>query len=444
MKRFVERIRVILDSLQDFKEHVENRTGVLISSIERAITAIYQFTLVEIRTMTNTAELYSGAFAQRYLNDLTPMKYILPNIIDHISVAEEIANRCFEMKFITTSEILNMCIFHIDNAIKHAEAVKDYSQICPNYFWMQGQTLPKCYIKLKRISDSLHNTTHLIRQICSNSGNNSEDMYDEIRFLKQTMKTDLAGTAHCKFDFISVLQDTKQTMKGVEGHIITQLDAKLLFNYTILLEKLHNELRNIYTFERELSSLLTAYARNETTKLKIAKYFSQFDIVNGDTYFERIMWQLDEKVFDHFSVKIKAMEYNVREWLMTGIRAMGDLLPYCRSDIVESAIRQLRIWRYPLVNLDAREFIVYLYKPEETWRAWPTSMSFVDMLEKGQGLHVVRNITMAFGQVLIEPISGFKSDMHNTFSEIKTYISDLKGDLDGYRVDNTLNNNFIM
>ena len=447
MKRFVERIRFIVSTFQNFKLHVENRTVTLIGTVEKAIAAIHQFTLTEIRSVTNIATQYKQnnyRLSDRYVNDLLPMELLWSHFDHYVAMAAGMREQCMETRYRHIVEILRMGIFHIDGVLEQVDFMKVSNQMCPRHFWMHRDNLPKCDISFKEISDSLHNVTDLLGQMCSGSGNDTNDIYNDISLLHETVKKELEGMTHCNFDFISVLQNATQIHKDIENDIKKEMNTKLIFDYSIVLRKFRNELRDIGKLEKELTTLLTSYTRNETTKLEIAKRISMLNVLSGGTPFDRILWQLEEKVFGRFAFKIKTMEYNVRQWLMSGIRSMVVLVPFCHGDVVENAIRKLNIWRNPVVNLDAREFIVYSLKPGETWRTWPTATSFVELVEIGHDSNILHDITRSFGEALIEPINGLKSDMHRAFSEIKTSISDLKDDLGKFRIDNTLNNNFIM
>ena len=184
------------------------------------------------------------------------------------------------------------------------------------------------------------------------------------------------------------------------------------------------------------------YAYN-ISKLELAKSLwnakSKMDVFR---YMEAVLFKTDLDAILKLKTEAQSMKSNIQKWYVASLAAVSSMIGYFRKDGVELNIRNLNIWRKPVIDLRTPEVLKYSYNIVETWRAWPASVPLQNLITPG-GSQYISDILEGYMVGINEALYEVQHTSLTAKEEAVAAFDSLWDMLQSYKQQSQIDDNFI-
>ena len=215
------------------------------------------------------------------------------------------------------------------------------------------------------------------------------------------------------------------------------------FNYERIAATVGGKLDYLENLTIRLIRGMAAYANNETTKLDLSDKIGLDTLTDVTELLNAILNVIDLNAINMLLSRTDALTQHVIRWYITGLESIGKLESHFDSHIIEDNMRNLNIWRDPVVRLDMANILNLKYDLGESWKTWSSEISLSELLMHRLFDGIITGIAERYRDILRKELLEIKAGYVLSIDQITNSLKRLAEDYESMRGESLMDDSFV-
>ena len=470
IRRLSQSIEMVVIRLNHFIRKEAVHTGSALGRINNALVEIQQVVLHDISVMESLVDNYKqkydsflGVRIEHFLYFLDSADYHLDHVIlrlerDPMDMSLYGNHHEYKgvMDFGSNAFVQAMAVFdilrlsllsigEINTMVPLTDLEDNVKKALPSSLWSSDEQWRKCEGLFEREAKTYKRYVQLLYKALHNwqeSGGPGDwpGLLREKSLIRKHRITSLKQCVKEYKDTISKALDSLSNMKSTTQYT---MNTGTTYDAQAFEDTLKGDLKAISDSAPWLHRQMVKYHANDISKLDLVENVLTVN-KKEDTvrYMEKVLFKTDLDAIFKLRTEVQVLKTQIQKWYVAGVGAIISLLDYFERDELESKMRNLSLWRQPVVDFRTPEVLKYSYSVDETWRTWPASVPLQHLITPS-GMQYISNILDGYmagiNQVLYEV-----SHRSNTVKDDAIAAFDaLWMELQSYKRQSQIDNSFV-
>ena len=248
---------------------------------------------------------------------------------------------------------------------------------------------------------------------------------------------------HCANEYKYTLNKALNDLSSIKMAAGDTVKKGTDINIQLFESSIEEHLKAISALGLWLYQHIDRYCAYNISKLDVAKSIlnakSKMDAVR---YMKAVLFKTDLDAILKLKTEAQSIKSNIQKWYVSSLAAVSSMIGYFRKDDVESNIRNLNLWRKPVIDLRTPEVLKYSYNIGETWRAWPASVPLQNLITPG-GSQYISNILEGYMVGINEALYEVQHTSSTAKEEAVAAFDSLWDMLQSYKQQSQIDDSFI-
>ena len=234
----------------------------------------------------------------------------------------------------------------------------------------------------------------------------------------------------CAREYRDIITRALGDISDVKSAAEETLSTGTSFDPQAFEDSLKEDLKAIRIWGSWLDEQLLRYYTHNTSKLDLAQTLltvkTQDDIAR---YMETILFKTDLSAVFKLETDAQRLNTNMQKWYVAALSAVNSLLGYVDRDEMESKMRNISLWRKPVVDLHSPEVLKFSYSFDETSRTWPSSVSLQNLITPDGSRYIsdiLEGYMSGLGEAMYEVQRTSQASKEETVTEFRALWEDLQ------------------
>ena len=247
----------------------------------------------------------------------------------------------------------------------------------------------------------------------------------------------------CTNEYRSTITKTLGELSSIKTAAEDTLNTGKGFDFKSFKGTFERDLEVISATGSRLHAQIKKHTAHNISKLEFAKQLlSAKSKEDMGRYMETIFFKTDSEAVSKMRTEARELKTIIQKWFVAGLRAITSLLDYFDEDEVEYNMRNLSLWRQPIVDLRTADVLKYLLNVDETWRTWPLSVSLRNLITP-EGSQYISNILEEYMTGINEALYKVQETSLIIKDEAAVEFDVLCEELQSYKLQGEINDNFV-
>ena len=259
----------------------------------------------------------------------------------------------------------------------------------------------------------------------------------------ETSKSKLIPLKQCANEYRSTITKTLDELSRIKTAAEDTLNTGKGFDFETFEGTFDKDLGAISATGSWLHGQIKKHTAHNISKLEFAEQFfsaqSKEDMVR---YMETIFLKTDLEAVSKMRTEARELKAIIQKWFVAGLRAITYLLDFFDEDEVEYKMRNLSLWRQPIVDLRTADVLKYWLNVDDTWRTWPLSVSLRNLITQ-EGSQYISNILEDYMTGINEALYKVQETSLAIKDEAAVEFDVLWEELQSYKLRSEINDNFV-
>ena len=280
----------------------------------------------------------------------------------------------------------------------------------PSTLWSNNEQWRTCSQVMIREADKYrHLVVALFNVLHSWQESNKESGWPgSIKTRIRNRKEKIESLKMCASDYKYNINNALSHLSVIKSSAEDTVNRGTNFDFQAFQYSLKEDFRAMSASGSWLYRQLYKYRSYDISKLDLTK-----NILNAKTkddmvrHMEAILFKTDLDAIFKLKTEAQILKSNIQQWYVAGLGAISPLVNYFEGNEVESKIRNLSLWRQPVLDVRTPEVLKYSYNFDETWRTWPASVP-------------LRNLTTPHGsQYISDILEGYITSINDVLYQVQ-------------------------
>ena len=159
-------------------------------------------------------------------------------------------------------------------------------------------------------------------------------------------------------------------------------------------------------------------------------------------YMDNIFVKTDVEAISKLRTESRGVKVTIQKWYVEGLSSISYLLDYFDKDEIEYKMRNMSLWRQPIVDLRTDDVLKYSLNVDQTWRTWPLSVSLRKLITP-EGSQFIANILEGYMNGINEALYEIQQTSLTTKNDAVAAIDVLWRELQSYKSQSEIDDNFV-
>ena len=466
--RISHNIKTVVSKLNNFTRTVALHTSSTLRLVNEALVKIKQLVKNDVDAMENMVHSYKEAyetFLGVKIDHVINFLESADDYLGHLAVRSESGPWTFALNVapignrgskdygwvpltqaIGVFDVLRVSLLSvtdINTMVPIADLDESARKVLPSNLWASKDQWRFCNQKFTREASAYRGLIIRLYKALYNwqESNKAAGWPDNFQITITRRKRNVKHLKVCAEEYRDIITKTLGDISSFKSEVA--LNTGTGFDFKAFADSLIEDLKSISVSGSWLYQQLRRYREHTISKLQLAQTLlganSQDDIVR---YMETVLFKIDLSAIFKLETESQRVKTNIQKWYAAGLGVISSLLGYVERDEVESKMRNLSIWRKPVVDLRTPEVLKYSYSFEETWRTWPASVPLPNLVTP-DGSQYISNILEGYMNGIGEALYAVQRTSQASKEEAVTQFGVLWEDLQSYVRQSQIDDRFI-
>ena len=284
------------------------------------------------------------------------------------------------------------------------------------------------------------NVSEKARDILSGSFNSQND--DDVSAY-MTFDNHQENSFECIDDLSKQFHTAMRTLDKLASEI-DKLFTAYAFNYEKIAVTVNEKINHLENFTIRLIRGMAAYARNETAKIDLSDTIGSGTLTDVTELVKAILNVIALNAINVLLSRTDALTQHVIKWYITGLESIGKLGSHFDSHRrIEDKMRNLNIWRDPVVRLDMANILNLKYDLGESWETWSSEIPLSELLMHRLFVGIIAGIAERYRDLLRKELLEIRAGYVLSIDQITNSLTRLAEDYESMRGESLLDDNFV-
>ena len=256
-------------------------------------------------------------------------------------------------------------------------------------------------------------------------------------------KRKISTLKSCANEYRDTITNALNDLTSIQSVAEDVLNTGTSFDFLAFDDFLREDIKTISFSESWLYLQLKKYHSYNSSKLAMAQ-----TLLNAKTqeqmvrHMEAVLFKIDLDAIFKLKTEAQSLKKNIQKWYVAGISAISYLIDYFERDGVESKMRNMSLWRKPVVDLRTPGVLKYSYSFEETWQTWPASVPLQNLIT-ADGIKYISDILEGYMRGINEALYEVQHALQATKEETAAEFDALGKALQSYVRQSQIDDSFI-
>ena len=256
-------------------------------------------------------------------------------------------------------------------------------------------------------------------------------------------KNQIPFVKKCVMEYRDTISRVLDDISHIKSATADTLTSGSNFDFDSFKESFQEDLTAISASASWLYGQISKYIMHDISKLDLAnrllKSKTKDDLVR---YMETIFFKTDIDAISKLRTEARELKTTTQNGFIAGLGGINNLLPYFQSDEIEYKLRNLSLWRQPIVDLRSSGVLTYAYNFDETWRTWPLSVSLQNLITP-RGSQYIVNILDRYMAGINDALYELQQVLLTSKDEAVVALDLLWRELQSYKQQSQINDDFV-
>ena len=203
-------------------------------------------------------------------------------------------------------------------------------------------------------------------------------------------KQDITSLKLCANEYKDTIIKALSDLAGIKSAAEDTLNSGTNFDFQAFKNSFKEDLNAISASGSWLHDNIKQYHGNTISKLDLAKNILTAKMSYADVirHMETVLFKTDLDAIFKLRTEAQRVKTNIQNWIVAGLSAISSFVQYFGKEEIESKIRNISLWRQPIVDLRTVDGLRFSYNFDETWRTWPISLPLQNLITPGGSKYI--------------------------------------------------------
>ena len=264
----------------------------------------------------------------------------------------------------------------------------------PSSLWSSNERRQKCKVLFSREQYRYIALTRDLDEVLNRwERRNTRGWWPDLMAARvTTLKKKNVALRQCLKEYRDTIYMALDEISSIQSVTADALTSGTNFDLQSFEESFKEDLKAISASGSWLYQQIGKYIIHNVSKLDLAKDLLRAKIRDDMVqYMETIFLKTDLEAISKLRTEARGLKTTMQNWFVAGLGAISHFLAYFERDEIEYKLRNLTLWRQPIVDLRSPQVLTHAYSFDETWRTWPVSVSLQNLITP-EGLQYISNI----------------------------------------------------
>ena len=333
----------------------------------------------------------------------------------------------------------------IGNMISISDLNDDVRRALPLSLWFSNKRRRTCevlfYREMLRYKAVIRDMERVFRNW--ESLDKQEDWPGALSWRIQMSKSKITPLKLCANEYRDTITKALDHLSSIKAATEDMLNTGTSFDFETFQGSFHDDLKAISASGSWLHWQMNKYIAYNISKLELAdQLLSATSKDDMYRYMENIFFKTDLEAISKLRSESRGVKATIQKWFVAGLGAISYLLDYFDTDEIEYKMRNISLWRQPIVDLRTDVVLRYSLNIDETWRTWPLSVSLRKLITP-EGSQYISNILENYMLGINEALYEIQQTSLTTKDEAVAAIDVLWRELRSYKLQSQVDDNFV-
>ena len=265
----------------------------------------------------------------------------------------------------------------IDTIMSSTDLDDTLREALPSSLWSSSERWETCTDLFEREGYEYESLVKLLYDVLDNfQKSDSQEgwpngLEEKLAIRKHEIDSLKLCTKEYKDTIIKALDDIFSIKLATED----TLNTGTSFDFSAFEESYIEDLKAISATGSWLHANVNQFYSHDISMLQLAE-----DLLSAKTkediirHMNTVLFKTDLDAVFKLRTETQGVKTDIQNWILSSFGAMGSLVDFFEKAQIESKIRNLTLWRQPVMNLRSHDVLQYSYDFDETWQTWPISV----------------------------------------------------------------------
>ena len=419
IRRTSRNTTVVINKLNAFIKTTAIYASSTLRRTNDALTMIKQLVVNDISALVSIVSSYKHAYDSLLAAKIDHLLYFLDSLDSHLDyLILRLEKRPLDLSIHgATSEyrgimdygwnaiVLSIGVFDIlrlsllsikdiNTMVAIADLDESVMKTLPSTLWPSIERWRTCNDLIKRESNTYKNTVRFLYQVLRNwqEFSTSNEWPTGLTWKIPLRKNRIGTLKSCVREYRDSITNAANDLHGIQSATEDTLNTATNFDTQAFEDSIKADLKAISASGPWLHEQIERYGASNVSQLDLAEKVlgenMQEDLVR---YMESVLFKTDLDAVFKLKTEAQRLKTQIQKWYVAGLAAVSSLPDYFEKDQVESKVRNISLWRKPVLDMRTWDVLKFTYNSDEAWRTWPISVPLGNLVVPG-GSHYISDI----------------------------------------------------